>query len=631
MRRASLLVAGVIAIPHRDPVWPQHARPPHAPARRRSSQGARHPPRRRRRARGDRSRRARRIREARRAQAALAALPSVPSTTWVNLGPTDAPQEFNYFTIASVDSGRPNNIVVDPRDANVVYMAVSGGGVWKTFNFLSRGADVGADDGHAAEPRGRRARDRSRSSRHAVRRQRRLRRRRGDTILKSHRRRRHVERPVVARRHVRDGFGRARRLDPADRRARQHRARRRPTSACSRSTDARRDVHARRSAERQRRRCSPSRVWSVVQVGGGAWVAAGVTACAPGAAPPIVYFGFDADPRNVPGRQQRRAVALRRRHDLDAGHDDAADRSAPAARRSRSARRPIRRTRASTRSSATSTATRRSATGAPTTAADVRRRRPARSRNPTLVVERCDDTCTDIDVGHGQTWYNQAIVVDPTNADHVLVGGNLCGMRTLNGTAASPTWELVSHWLPGHRATARPRTAGSPYVHADWHTATSVVDQRPASRRSPAPTAASSRARTCSTRDAGRAGRVDSTTTTASRRTSSTRSRRAIRPTGNPFVAFSGLQDNGTRFRADPREPVGVQPADRRRRHRRDRAPRAPRRSPPRGTTAPTRRRSRSRPTSRVISRATTRRIRRRSSRRMGCSPVGAAPAKAKG
>ena len=65
------------------------------------------------------------------------ALASVPSTSWVNLGPTDAPQEFNYFTINGVDSGRPNNIVVDPRDPNIVYMAVSGGGVWKTFDFQS--------------------------------------------------------------------------------------------------------------------------------------------------------------------------------------------------------------------------------------------------------------------------------------------------------------------------------------------------------------------------------------------------------------------------------------------------------------------------------------------------------------
>ena len=81
-------------------------------------------------------------------------------------------------TIAGVDSGRPNSIVVDPRDANVVYMAVLGRWRVEVVRLpVAAGPDVGADDGHAAEPRGRCARDRSRSARHAVRRQRRLRRR----------------------------------------------------------------------------------------------------------------------------------------------------------------------------------------------------------------------------------------------------------------------------------------------------------------------------------------------------------------------------------------------------------------------------------------------------------------------
>src|SRR5262249_26290632 len=62
---------------------------------------------------------------------------SVPSTTWVSLGPTNAIHEFNGVDIDGVDSGRPNAILVDPRDPNVVYMAVSGGGLWKTFDFLS--------------------------------------------------------------------------------------------------------------------------------------------------------------------------------------------------------------------------------------------------------------------------------------------------------------------------------------------------------------------------------------------------------------------------------------------------------------------------------------------------------------
>ena len=62
---------------------------------------------------------------------------SVPATTWVSLGPTEAFAEFNDLPIPGIDSGRPNTIAVDPRDPNVVYMAVSGGGVWKSFDFLS--------------------------------------------------------------------------------------------------------------------------------------------------------------------------------------------------------------------------------------------------------------------------------------------------------------------------------------------------------------------------------------------------------------------------------------------------------------------------------------------------------------
>src|SRR5689334_8219282 len=64
-------------------------------------------------------------------------LVSVPGQTWVPLGPNDAFRETNFVEIESVDSGRPNNIVADPRDPNVVYMAVSGGGIWKTFDFLA--------------------------------------------------------------------------------------------------------------------------------------------------------------------------------------------------------------------------------------------------------------------------------------------------------------------------------------------------------------------------------------------------------------------------------------------------------------------------------------------------------------
>lgn len=59
---------------------------------------------------------------------------AVAGHSWVNVGPAGA--DFTQGG-AKVDSGRPNTVLVDPRDANVVYVATSGGGVWKTFNALA--------------------------------------------------------------------------------------------------------------------------------------------------------------------------------------------------------------------------------------------------------------------------------------------------------------------------------------------------------------------------------------------------------------------------------------------------------------------------------------------------------------
>jgi hypothetical protein len=70
------------------------------------------------------------------AQAPLASA-AVPGSAWVNLGPTSADFDNNGIVYHSVDSGRARKILIDPRDPNVVYLATSGGGVWKTFNALA--------------------------------------------------------------------------------------------------------------------------------------------------------------------------------------------------------------------------------------------------------------------------------------------------------------------------------------------------------------------------------------------------------------------------------------------------------------------------------------------------------------
>jgi hypothetical protein len=86
--------------------------------------------------------------------------------------------------------------------------------------------------------------------------------------------------------------------------------------------------------------------------------------------------------------------------------------------------------------------------------------------NPTTLAAQC----TDVNVGHDQSWYNLAIAVDPVDPNRVLIGGNLCGIRSSDGGA---TWQNMAHWLPqgGGGYTAE---GFLPYVHADWHTATIV-------------------------------------------------------------------------------------------------------------------------------------------------------------
>src|SRR6185312_7478370 len=54
---------------------------------------------------------------------------------WVNLGPTDARIQKNGSVYNGIDSGRAATIRVDPRHKDVVYLASAWGGVWKTYNF----------------------------------------------------------------------------------------------------------------------------------------------------------------------------------------------------------------------------------------------------------------------------------------------------------------------------------------------------------------------------------------------------------------------------------------------------------------------------------------------------------------
>jgi photosystem II stability/assembly factor-like uncharacterized protein len=51
---------------------------------------------------------------------------------WLNIGPRKADYIFNGVTLLVTDSGRVRNFAPHPQDPNILYVAFSGGGVWKT-------------------------------------------------------------------------------------------------------------------------------------------------------------------------------------------------------------------------------------------------------------------------------------------------------------------------------------------------------------------------------------------------------------------------------------------------------------------------------------------------------------------
>jgi hypothetical protein len=57
----------------------------------------------------------------------------------------------------------------------------------------------------------------------------------------------------------------------------------------------------------------------------------------------------------------------------------------------------------------------------------------------------------------GQSWYNQGIAVDPLDPNHVFLASNLALFRSLDGGA---TWKQLTNWA----------TTNYVYAHADWHT-----------------------------------------------------------------------------------------------------------------------------------------------------------------
>ncbi len=85
---------------------------------------------------------------------------------------------------------------------------------------------------------------------------------------------------------------------------------------------------------------------------------------------------------------------------------------------------------------------------------------------PGKVPSNPNDDQPDMDVMHNQAFYNQMLLVDPTDAARniVYIGGNLSSVKSADGGA---TWTVITNWLPGGNFG----TSGLPYAHADFHAA----------------------------------------------------------------------------------------------------------------------------------------------------------------
>ncbi len=468
---------------------------------------------------------------------------AVAGQSWVSLGPTDALAQFNGGAYEAVDSGRPNDVVIDPRNPNIAYVALSGGGVWKTYDATSAGGPswapltdsqpnlaIGALAIDAANPDV-------------------LYMGTGDTfdgagntvqvtgdgginwsapvvLAGAYPAPNGQQAPVAAVRSLRVRGGLV--LAGTD-------------GGLFASTDSGASFRLVDLPNRNGKVLIES-IWSVVDVAGVGWVVSGVPACSEtdGRAPLTGGTGPSAEcPEGNAGNIWYST--------------DGATWSLAAVPGAMGGRISL--------AAAGTVDSSRTALYAFVGAVDNQStmgfwRSLDRGRtwvDATGTLRNPSSDCADLDMGHDQTWYNQAIIGDPSNPDRVIVGGNLCGARTLNGTSASPVWELVSHWLPisSGAVTSFGRLR---YVHADWHAGTAVV--------------VGGVTRVYVGSDGGVFSSADVfSPSIRGENVSWARHNRGLvthllysvasgdPATQNPFVLFSGAQDNGTRYRVDPGQP----------------------------------------------------------------------------
>ena len=79
-------------------------------------------------------------------------------------------------------------------------------------------------------------------------------------------------------------------------------------------------------------------------------------------------------------------------------------------------------------------------------------------------------TMNNMNICHGQCWYNQMILLDPGDPSRntVWIGGDLGTARTTDG---GTNWTIMTWWLYSQISTARPLDPPLPYAHADHHAA----------------------------------------------------------------------------------------------------------------------------------------------------------------
>jgi len=138
---------------------------------------------------------------------------------------------------------------------------------------------------------------------------------------------------------------------------------------------------------------------------------------------------------------------------------------------------------------------------------------------------------TNMNICHGQCWYNQMVLVDPRDANRntVWIGGDLATASTTNG---GTSWSVRTWWL-------YEQFPALPYAHADHHAA--------AFKTTGTPTVILGN-------DGGLNISTDDGATFSSDKNNGLASHLYYTVAGNaavPNVVIGGTQDNGTRLRSD--------------------------------------------------------------------------------